>query len=161
MTSWDEFSSQAPELAAAVRRSFAGGKHKVMATLRSDGSPRVSGTEVDFADGHLWLGSMPGAVKARDLQRDPRIAIHGPTVDEKMELGDAKLSGRAEEITDPDEIATWAKGYAERVGQAPPQPFHLFRVLVDEVVRSRVEGDRMVIESWHADGRGVVRVERA
>jgi hypothetical protein len=159
MTSWEKFAAQAPELAAAVERSFAAGKHKVMATLRADGSPRVSGTEVEFLDGQVWLGSMPGARKARDLQRDPRIAIHSPTVDEKMELGDAKISGRAVEITDPGEIAGWQAHHAEGGGEQPPGPFHLFRVAVDEVVRSWVDGDHMVIESWH-EGRGQERVER-
>jgi hypothetical protein len=26
--------------------------------LRRDGSPRISGTEVEFADGELWLGHL-------------------------------------------------------------------------------------------------------
>src|SRR5437870_2394719 len=56
-------------------------KHLTMATLRRDGSPRISGTEVQFAGEHLEIGSMPRAVKARDLLRDPRVAIHGPTHD--------------------------------------------------------------------------------
>jgi hypothetical protein len=161
MTSWDELSAEAPDLAAAARRSFDQGKHKVMATIRRDGSPRVSGTEVVFFEGDVWLGSMPGAMKARDLLRDPRVALHSPTVDESMkpDLGDAKLSGRAEEITDADVKARFLKSFAEETGQNPPEPFHLFRIGLTEVLRSWVDGDHMVIESWH-EGRGVQRVER-
>jgi hypothetical protein len=159
MTSWDAFAIEAPELAAAVQRSFSVGKHKVMATLRSDGSPRVSGTEVPLFDGDLWLGSMPGARKAKDLQRDPRVAIHSPTVDETMAGGDAKLSGRAVEVTDPATFAAFVKHLDEEHGQNPPEPFHLFRVEIDEVVCTRVDGDHLVIDSWHPD-RGVTRVER-
>ena len=76
MASWTEFSAAAPELAERVKQSFDAHKHKTMATLRKDGSPRISGTEVEFSDGELWLGSMPNALKAKDLLRDPRFAIH-------------------------------------------------------------------------------------
>jgi hypothetical protein len=40
-----------------------------LATLRRDGSPRISGTEVEFTDGQVWLGMMPGSLKALDLRR--------------------------------------------------------------------------------------------
>jgi len=159
MTTWDQLTKEAPDLAAAVERSFATGKHKIMATLRADGSPRVSGTEVTFASGEVWLGSMPEARKARDLLRDPRVAIHSPTVDETLGEGDTKLSGRAVEITDPDTVAAFIKQFSEETGQDPPEPFHLFRIDVAEVVRTRVDGDHLVIESWH-EGRGLHRVER-
>ncbi len=44
MPSWSEVSAAAPELAAAVEARFGADKHHVVATLRTDGSPRVSGT---------------------------------------------------------------------------------------------------------------------
>lgn len=59
MTSWDAFAADAPDLAQEVRDRFTSAKHCTLATLRRDGSPRISGTEVDFADGEVWLGSMP------------------------------------------------------------------------------------------------------
>ena len=70
MATWEEFSAEAPELAAAARRGFQAARHHVLATLRRDGSPRVSGTEVDFRGPDLALGSMGGARKAADLRRD-------------------------------------------------------------------------------------------
>jgi general stress protein 26 len=156
MASWSEVSEAAPELSAAVRRVFDAHKHKTMATLRRDGSPRISGTEVDFRDGELWIGSMPDARKARDLQRDPRLAIHSATVDSDMADGDAKVAGRAVEVTDE------AAKDRVRTDDTPPEPFHLFRVDVTEIVLMTLAGDppdRMVIESWH-EGREVERVER-
>ena len=59
--------------------------------------PRVSGTEVVFRGDDLFLGSMWHAVKARDLQRDGRFAIHRPGAPE-MVGGDTKLSGVAVEV---------------------------------------------------------------
>ncbi|MFT3716083.1 MAG: pyridoxamine 5'-phosphate oxidase family protein [Gordonia sp. (in: high G+C Gram-positive bacteria)] len=107
MTSWADFHSRFPELADTVRRTFAVGKHATMATVRRDGGPRISGTEVDFADdGRLYLGMMPGARRADDLRRDPRVAVHCPTQDPPPDdpagwLGDGKIAARAVEV-EPD-----------------------------------------------------------
>lgn len=79
-----------------VRRAQAQDHH----TLWRDGSPRMSGIEVDISGGEVWLGSMPGAMKARDLLRDGRVALHSAAVDPEMTTGDAKLAGRALEVTD-------------------------------------------------------------
>ncbi|MHB8613177.1 MAG: pyridoxamine 5'-phosphate oxidase family protein, partial [Candidatus Dormibacteraceae bacterium] len=103
MASWSEFEAAAPEFARRVRALLAARKHLTMATLRRDGSPRISGTEVEFAGGQLRIGSMPDSVKAMDLLRDPRVAIHGPTNDPAEGnpaawKGEAKISGTATEV---------------------------------------------------------------
>ena len=99
MPSWAEFERDAPELAARVRERFDAHKHKTIATLRRDGSPRISGTEAQFDDGELWIGSMANALKARDLQRDPRFALHsGSDEPDDDWAGDAKVAGLAEEV---------------------------------------------------------------
>lgn len=146
MATWQEVEREAPELAAKVRERFAVRKHATLATLRSDGSPRISGTEVEWGE-DVRLGSMPGAVKARDLLRDPRLALHSPTDDpvegqESSWPGEAKLAGRAVEQPDRGDGA------------------HVFTIDVTEVVLTRVEGGRLVIESWHP-GRGYERRERS
>lgn len=154
MARWSEVEEEAPELAAAARALLDAGVHKTLATLRRDGSPRISGTEVQFRDGDVWLGSMWQAVKARDLQRDPRFALHSASVDPPAWRGDAKFAGRVEEVTDPGPVAV-------ADGGEPPEPSHLFRAELTElsVVRLSEAGDSLVIESWH-EGRGLSRVER-
>ena len=162
MASWSEVESEAPELAALARRIFDFHVHKTLATLRRDGSPRISGTEIRFADGELWLGSMWRAVKALDLRRDPRFALHSASVemppppeDPDAQPGDAKLAGRAEEVTDPERRA-------DVLGSTGTGRSHLFRADITELVVTRVGGDppdHLVIESWHP-GRGVERRER-
>jgi hypothetical protein len=155
MASWEEFAGQAPELAGAARRLMDRRKHKVLATLRKDGSPRVSGTETQFKDGELWSGSMLGAVKALDLRRDPRMAIH-VTAEDPDESdpssweGDVKLAGRAVEITDGEVRASF---------NLPDQDSHLFRIELTEVVRTWVQGDELVIDAWH-EGVGVRQIRR-
>jgi hypothetical protein len=78
-----------------------------------------------------------------------------------MVLGDAKIAGRAIEVTDPDEITRWSRQHGEEAGSEPPEPFHLFRVDVDEIAITRIGDppDHLLIESWH-EGRGVDRVQR-
>jgi hypothetical protein len=155
MTTWEEFSAAAPALAAAVRARFEATKHHILATVRRDGSPRVSGTEVIFNGPELLIGSMWESVKARDLQRDGRYALHANPGDGSMEGGDAKVSGTAAEITDPAELRAFVDS------EHPPEPFHLFRLSVDEVVRISLRDDQkaLVIETWRP-GAPVKRVDR-
>jgi hypothetical protein len=147
MSSWAEVERAAPELAARVRERFGVRKHCTMATLRVDGSPRISGTEVQFADGELRIGSMPGAVKAKDLLRDPRVALHSATVDPPDGQptaweGEAKVAGRAV------------------VGRSSDDS-HLFTIDVTELVLTHLDeaGTQLVITSWHPD-RGVREIRR-
>ena len=155
MPSWREVEAEVPELVALARRFLDAHIHKTLATLRRDGSPRISGTEVDFADGELWLGSMWRSLKALDLQRDPRFALHSGSTDPPDWRGDAKVAGRVEEVTDPERKATVIGG------DAPTGPSHLFRADIAEVVVVRLgdPADHLVIESWHA-GRGATHRER-
>src|SRR5690606_4964594 len=108
MTSWHDFSRTAPDLAAAAEARFRATKHHVLATLRRDGAPRLSGTEVQFHRGDLVVGMMPESRKAVDLRRDGRFALHANPGDGTMEGGDAKLAGRAVEVTDPADLAAYA-----------------------------------------------------
>src|SRR6059058_2507135 len=101
MATWAEFEAEAPELAGAALDRLRAHKHLTIATLRRDGSPRISGIEFEIVGGDLQLGSMWQAVKALDLQRDPRFALHSGSDDPPAWSGDAKLSGEAEELTDP------------------------------------------------------------
>ena len=104
---WGRLADEAPELAGAVQARLTATKHHVLATLRQDGSPRVSGTEVQLRGPELTIGSMPDAIKARDLQRDGRFALHANPGDGTMEGGDAKVAGVAVEVTDEAELAAF------------------------------------------------------
>jgi Pyridoxamine 5'-phosphate oxidase len=142
--SWSQFEDVAPELAQEVRRRLDAHAHKTIATLRRDGAPRISGTEAQFVDGDLWIGSMWQARKALDLQRDPRFALHSGSDDPPGWEGDAKIAGVAEEVTDPERVAA-INGEAAAAG-----PTHLFRLEVHEASAVRLSEDRkqLVVESW-------------
>jgi hypothetical protein len=144
VASWSEVESEAPELAALARKFFDAHVHKTLATLRRDGSPRISGTEVEFEDGELTIGSMLNAMKALDLRRDPRFALHSGSDDPDIWMGDAKVAGTMEEIDPPEGSES-----------------HRFRADITElvVVRLGEPANHIVIESWHA-GRGLKSVRR-
>jgi hypothetical protein len=150
MATWKDFEVEEPAFAAKVRALFDARRHKTIATLRADGSPRISGIEVEFKDGELLFGSMAGARKGADLVRDPRFALHGPTVDPPEGHpsgwpGEAKVAGRAVLAGDLE-------------GEASGQ---LFRAELDEVVLTRLTdaGDRLLIEVWRP-GVPLRRIER-
>jgi hypothetical protein len=159
MATWNEIETAVPDFARAVRQLFDAHRHKVLATLRKDGSPRVSGIELQFRDGELCFGTMPGSLKGNDLLRDPRLAVHSasddPPEDPGSWPGDAKVAGRAVAVTEPETIKSLLQGT-----EAPAES-HLFRIDVTEVVHTRIgdPADHLVIESWH-ERDGLRRVER-
>ena len=141
---WADFSSAEPDLAKTVEERFGAFTHHTLATLRKDGSPRTSGLEVRFLHGELWLGMMPDSLKALDLRRDPRFALQAnPGEGQTLGGGDVRISGLASEVTD----SAAKTAYSEEV--EPPEPFHLFRAELTEVVRTYVEDDKyLVVQVW-------------
>jgi hypothetical protein len=155
MARWSEIEAEAPELAAAARGFLDAHVHKTLATLRRDGSPRISGSETVWHDGDLYVGSMGGGMKALDLLRDARFALHSGSKDpDDGWSGDAKVAGTMEDITDTDVRAAVLHGDA--TGDA-----HVFRADISELVVVGLNEERtmMVVESWH-EGRGYHRFER-
>jgi hypothetical protein len=153
MASWGEIEGEGPELTAMARRILDGHRHKTIATLRRDGSPRISGIETQFDDGELYIGSMWNAVKALDLRRDGRFALHSASPDPEPngafpedQPGDTKLAGRMVEVTN-----------SEQEGR-----MHRFRADISELVVITIGGDppdHMLIDAWH-EGRGVSQRRR-
>jgi hypothetical protein len=155
VSGWSALEQVEPEFAGRVRRLFDAGRHKTIATMRADGSPRISGIECEFTDGDLRFGSMTGARKGSDLKRDSRFALHGPTFhpEEGREgdwPGEAKIAGRAL-LTD-----------TVTAGETSDQPEgETFIADITEVVITglNAEATKLVVESWTPE-RGLRRVER-
>ena len=155
MASWKTIEQAEPEFAGRVKRLFDAGRHKTIATLRADGSPRISGIECEFADGDLRFGSMTGARKGADLKRDSRFALHGPTFHPEVGKegdwpGEAKIAGKAV----PAGPVTASDAEEQPDGE-------MFVADITEVVITclNAEANKLVVESWTPD-RGLLRVER-
>jgi hypothetical protein len=150
VASWREIEGDAPQFAERVRELFQAGTNKTLATLRRDGSPRISGTELEFVGDEVTLGMMPDSRKLHDVLRDPRVALHSPTLEPPKDdpsawPGDAKVSGILRPIEVPAELAYPGSSN--------------FAVDITEAVLTYVEGDNLIVESWHP-GRGWTRLSR-
>jgi hypothetical protein len=152
---WEAIEQSEPEFAARVQRLFDAGRHKTIATLRADGSPRISGIECEFVDGDLRFGSMLASRKGADLARDSRFALHGPTSDpvdgqEREWPGEAKIAGRA---TSAGPIV------AEAGSEAPEGEQYLADITEIVITHLNDAATRLVVESW-TPARGLRVVER-
>ena len=133
--SWATFATEQPELADRVRRRFAANLHHVLATLRADGSPRLSGTEVAIDD-EVRLGMMPGSHKLADVRRDPRVELHSAPLERRPVEGDARLTGRL----------------VEEVLDAEAQPAGVFlRLALRGVTLVQVVDRELQVTSWRPD----------
>jgi hypothetical protein len=144
VASWGQFAVEQPELAGRVRDRLDAGLHKTLATIRRDGAPRISGNEAWIAGDDLWFGCMWRAARALDLRRDPRFALHTASADPPAFAGDAALSGRAEEVDDPDRVAL----AVEPLDGVPGGSWHLFRADLTEVLLVALGEGRLEIEVW-------------
>ncbi len=150
MTAWHDVERAEPEFAQRVRGLFDGHRHKTIATVRADGSPRISGIEATFEGGELTFGSMPNARKGADLRRDPRFALHSATVDPvegspAQWPGEAKISGRAI--------------FAGPINEGPEGD--RFHADIAEVVHTHLdEAATMLVVEWWTPTHGRRRIER-
>jgi hypothetical protein len=150
VTAWRDVERAEPDFAQRVQGLFDAHRHKTIASLRADGSPRISGIEVTFEDGELVFGSMANARKGADLVRDPRFALHSATVDpvegaEANWPGEAKISGRAIKVAPLTQEAD-----GER-----------FNADVSEVVHTHLnEKATMLVVEWWTPVHGLRRIER-
>lgn len=158
MARFADVETEEPEFANRVRARFEAHRHKFLATLRADGSPRISGIEMGFVGGEPWIAGMPRSAKFADLRGDPRFALHSGSPEPDAFEADAKFSGRATEVIDPE--ALWRFGIEAGV---PPglMAFELFRVDLEQVVLVHLNDEKnaLVITSWRP-GRGLTRTVR-
>jgi pyridoxamine 5'-phosphate oxidase-like protein len=151
MTAWHDVEQAVPEFAQRVRTLFDAHRHKTIATLRADGSPRISGIEVVFEGGELLFGSMPNARKGADLRRDPRFALHSATVDpiegsEAQWPGEAKISGRAIAARPVTEGSDGDRFHAD----------------IADIVHTHLnETATMLVVEWWTPTHGLRQIERA
>lgn len=153
MPTFADFATAAPVISDFVQRRIDATGLCFVGTTRSDGWPRVSPMELFTCAGALYVGSMPNAVKARDLRRDPRCCLIMPLADKDDLVGEAKLFCRAREVTDVAEWEEVRAAFAELRGFDPlgdPGGAHLFCFDVDGAAWQRVEGDDFRTTSWRA-----------
>ena len=127
MASWAEFEAAEPEFASRVRALMVSRKHLTMATLRRDGSPRISGTEVEFTEGQLRIGSMPGAVKGTVTEKGWK------NMEKAMNETMVSMLGRRQDVLD---LLGFGTSEAERSPEAIEAFFKRYRPFIPVVERA-------------------------
>ena len=122
MTSWQEFATQAPELADFGKTRFQSGV-AYLGTLRADGGPRVHPVTPILGE-QLFLFMEPTSPKGKDLQRDPRYAMHCAVADMEGGEGEFYVRGFAELTDDPD-----LRAQAAAAASYPPEDRYILFTL--------------------------------
>jgi hypothetical protein len=146
MVMWRTFESEAPELASFGRERI-DRRVSFVATIRSDGGPRVHPVTPWIAHGHLYVRMHTTSPKVADLVRDPRFALHSMMDNDDGVGGEFALTGPANLVDDPEIVSV---AYAVIGGPGSDRPLALFELRVDEVLAttySDAEPDR---RRWRA-----------
>jgi len=145
---WSEVERRQPGLARLGQRRLLDPGVVLVATIRGDGTPRVSPVEPFVLDGALWLSMLWHSRKAADLLRDPRILVHSVVTSRDGGEGEFKIRGTARAEHNPDVQARYAAAVGASLGWTPePGRFHLFAVTIGEVTFIRYDdasGDQHV-----------------
>ena len=160
MVRWAELVEREPRLAEFGRRRLLGPGVVMVGTIRRDGTPRLSAVEPFELDGELWLSMMPTSMKARDLNRDPRVLVHSVVTSRDGGEGEYKIRGVVRAETDPDVQRRYADAVSRALGWTPtPGEFRLFAVRIGDVTVVRYDdatGDQSVTR-WPDGGEYIRR----
>ena len=157
---WSDLQDQQPRLGALAHDRLVGPGVLLVATVRRDGTPRLSPVEPFVLDGDLWLSMLLGSLKAADLLRDPRVLVHSIVTGPDGGEGEMKVRGTAVAVLDEARQRRYADAVAAALPWTPEVGrFHLFRVDVDDVTYVRYDnasGDQFVVR-WPAGTETVRR----
>jgi hypothetical protein len=146
---WADLEVSQPRLAELGYRRLVEPGVVLVATIRMDGTPRVSPVEPLVMDGELWLSMMLGSAKARDLLRDDRILVHGIVTSRDGAAGEFKVRGGVRHETSPEIHAKYAQRVASDLGWHPePGHFHLFAVHIESVTYLRYDDGDQYLTMW-------------
>ena len=156
---WSELERRQPRLADLGRQRLLDPGVVLVATIRRDGTPRLSPVEPFVVDGELWLSMLWQSTKAADLARDPRILVHSVVTSRNGEEGEFKVRGHAIREKDSGVQRRYSDAVAGALGWKPePGHFHLFAIDIDHLSYLRYDdptGDQHVTQ-W-PPGREYVR----
>ncbi len=156
---WREFARQCPELAELAETRFRRDQLVLLGTLRTDGTPRISAVECDFAGDDLLTGMIPNSVKALDLRRDPRATVHSWPPGKDNPDGDVKLYGRLVEVADRPTKQAYEDAIFARIQWRPTEPYHCFAVDVESAGFLRFgPPEAEEVWAWRAGGQLTKRV---
>jgi Pyridoxamine 5'-phosphate oxidase len=154
---WHDLETAAPEIARPGKDRLDQARIALLATLRSDGSPRISPVEPYLSHGQLLFGSMSWSLKTRDLFRDPRCVLHSAITGPNHGEGELKLSGRATVADDRVRNSCQEGWWQER----PLDTASVFTLDIEEAtfISWDIEHGQMTVRRW-SPRRGLAETRR-
>lgn len=144
--SWKDLENAHPELAAFGAERFRQFGVAYLATIRTDGSPRVHPVTPIVGQGHLFLFMEPTSPKGHDLRRDGRYALHCSVSNSSGESGEFFCSGHARFI---DDSAT-RRLAVESATYAPADRYVLYELDVESASSTIYTDGQPVRQHWKA-----------
>ena len=149
MVSWSQFSTAAPDLALFGSRRIKG-RVAYIATIRSDGSPRLHPVSPFIGDGKMFVYMEPTSPKGHDLRRDARYVLHCGVEDNSGGQGEFLIRGRAVEVSDK-KTRERAFERAREIGYEPEERYKVFELRIEEAVAKVYEGGNAQSSKWKED----------
>ncbi len=148
MIAWSEFAAASPDLAAFGSRRLEG-RIAYLATIRSDGSPRVHPVSPFIANGRLFVYMEPASPKAHDLLRDERFTLHCAVEDNSGGEGEFLITGCGGKVIDQGARRLAFEG-AVVAGYKPDNRYVLFELKISAAMSTVYEEGKPRRVRWNA-----------
>jgi len=149
VVTWGEFEAVDPELAAfAARRLLETPAY--LATVQSDGRPRVHPVTPILGGGRLFVFMEPTSPKGRDLEARGWFALHNGGLDTHGTGGEIAMMGVGERVDDGESRRT-AVGACS---YEPADRYVLFELKVNEAASTEYGGTQPRRRRWRLETRG-------
>ena len=148
MIPWSEFAAASSDLAAFGSRRLEG-RIAYLATIRSDGAPRVHPVSPFIAKGRLFVYMEPVSPKAHDLARDGRFALHCVVEDNSGGEGEFLITGCTEKVIDQGARRLAFEG-AAAAGYKPDNRYVLFELKISAAMSTVYEDGKARRVRWNA-----------
>jgi Pyridoxamine 5'-phosphate oxidase len=129
LATWAEFADTDPEFARFGEKRLSQ-PVAYLATIRSNGAPRLHPVSVHIADGLCFVYMEPTSLKAADLKRDDRFALHCAVEDSNGGNGEFGIRGSAFLIEDTN-ARTLLFAAASAHGFHPKDRYVLFELKIE------------------------------
>jgi Pyridoxamine 5'-phosphate oxidase len=148
MTTWAGLEDEAPQIARPGRHRLAETRIVLLASIRSDGLPRISPVEPYFIDGQLIFGTIAWSAKTQDLIRDPRCVLHSSVDGPSSGVDELKLYAEARECDDQLRDGC-REGWWTEVPRAKARVFSV-DIRQATLVSWDLEGGQLTLKTWSA-----------
>ena len=137
MATWKEFSKASPVLAQKGEEQLFqyGVGLAFLATVRSDGAPRLHPVCPVLSDSHLYVLILPKSPKRTDLEQDGRYALQAFPQD-KPDSDEFYISGQGKLILDESIVS---QVISDAKHHASPDEI-LFELMIDRAIHTYWEG---------------------